>query len=364
MDSPSVLLIVNSLAAGGAERVTIGLYEYLKKTGFDAHLFVTSCLPASKKVYDISQQKNVHQGGTCSNRAIRALQNILSLSILLKRLNPSWVVSLGASYGLLDACNVFRKTKTILSERNWPPSFYSEKSFLRVSEMYRKADVVVFQTRDAANCYPEDIQKKGVIISNPAPTGLPAWSGIDSKNIIYYGRLDSQKNPQMAIKAFAVFSEVHPDYKLEVYGSGSEKESAIQLAKELGISSKVGFYQPDKNIHKIASKSLMYINTSEYEGISNAMLEALSMGMPCVCTDCAGGGAQLAIRDGENGLLVPRGDAQAMARAMSRVADSDVYARKLGTAAQASMERFVPDAIYGRWLEILEDGLRVGDKKC
>lgn len=355
MNNPTVLLIINSLTAGGAERVTVGLYNFLNKHGFDAHLFVTSRSSRSKEVYSVEVLENLHSGGRSLNKIVRAQENIRSLSILLRHLKPSWVISLGASYGLLGACGVYRKAKTVLSERNWPPSFYSAKELRRVSKIYRKADVVVFQTDDAAKCFSKDIQEKGIVIPNPAPSNLPEWTGEKSRNIIYYGRLDIQKNPQMAIKAFAKFSETHTDYSLEVYGAGSEKETLIRLSGELGVLDKVSFYAPSKSIHDIASKSLMYVNTSEYEGISNAVLEALSMGMPCVCTDCLGGGTRLLIQNDFNGKLVQRDDYQAMARAMEDIADDASFSRRLSSNARESISLFSESSIFSKWIDILNN---------
>lgn len=360
-----LIIVMSSLLPGGAERVALDMAGYLQKKGNEVHLLVARVSDKCPMVYEVPEGVRVHYiKHGAENDLIRPVGNAALLRKLSKELSPDWIISLGSQYRLLKMTKMFRRGRVLLSERNYPKEFYSGKEMQFVSDCYRMADAVVFQTNESAECFPELSASRTWIIPNAVRLSAKNWSGQESNHIVFVGRLESQKNPAMLIESFAVFLKSHEDYILDIYGEGSLRKSLELLTDERGISPSVIFHGHSSGVLDEMASAFAYVSTSDYEGISNSMLEAMGMGMPCVCTDCAGGGARLVIRDGENGLLVPCGDVQAMVRAMSRVADSDVYAKKLGTAARTSMERFAPDAIYGRWLEILEEGLQVGDKKC
>ena len=286
-----------------------------------------------------------------SNSHIRAFANLIKLSRAVKDIQPQVVISLGCSYRLMHAAGIFDSAKTVLSERNWPPSYYRDNG-KRVNEYYKRANCVVFQTPDARDCFP--LIKSACVIPNPVPRSEVRWHGFQSHEIIYFGRLDKQKRPEIALKAFQIFLQTHRDYHLSIYGIGSERESLLAYIVDQGLSESVSINPPSKHIHNIASNALLYLNTSDYEGISNSMLEALSMGIPCVCTDCDGGGARLAIQDGVNGLLASKGDAESIASAMSRIADSTVFASAISKEARNRIRAFDSDVVFSKWSELID----------
>ena len=97
----------------------------------------------------------------------------------------------------------------------------------------------------------------------------------------------------------------------------------------------------------------MYVSSSDYEGISNSMLEAMAIGMPVVCTDCPIGGAKATIKDGENGLLVPIKDADALYMGMKKVIEDKALADKLSHNAAKLRDELSLDKITDRWIELL-----------
>lgn len=98
----------------------------------------------------------------------------------------------------------------------------------------------------------------------------------------------------------------------------------------------------------------MFVLSSDYEGISNSMLEAMALGMPVIATDCPIGGSKMYIKDGINGLLVPVGDAQALAAAMDRLAGDAAFARQLGAEAAKVKENLAVSRIADRFLTLSE----------
>ena len=243
------------------------------------------------------------------------------------------------------------KAKIILSERNDPVNYSSLiQKLMRYS--CKKADGMVFQTDAVKAWYAKDLKKtESAVISNAINPAFirPAYEGEREKVIVGAGRFNAQKNFPLLIRAFARIAGKFPDYKLAMYGQGRLLESYQSLAEELGIGGRVEFpgYVPDMPAR--LEKAGMFVLSSDYEGMPNALMEAMASGLPCVSTDCGGGGARFLIRDGENGLLVPIGDEVAMAEAMEKVLSDEELAATLGNNARKLQETLAPDKIYGEW---------------
>lgn len=211
----------------------------------------------------------------------------------------------------------------------------------------------VFQTEGAMNFYGKGLKKRGIIIPNPIFINevIPQIKHSDrSKTIVSVGRFDNeQKRYDIMLEAFAIFSKKHPNYILKLYGKGNDEESIRDWIKERVLEDKVKLMgitaHPMQSIHKDG----MFLITSDYEGISNALLEAMAVGLPCVSTDHSPGGARLLISDHENGLLAPTRDSYALALAMCEYAENDKLAQKCGENAKNVLERFAPERIVMQW---------------
>lgn len=352
--SKKVLLVLSSLLPGGAERVTLGIADYLKNAGWEPHLFVARKMESARGLYEVPDGIPVHSLAFGSgNRILRPVLNCALLRKLVSDFSPYWVVSLGAQYKTLALAGCFEKTNVLLSERNYPLSFYDEEGLRQAEEFYRRATKVVFQTEEELECFKGLDRTKTLIIPNAVNGNLPKWTGAVSKRIAFVGRLAEQKNPMLALEAFGRFRQTHDGWCLDFYGDGPLKGSLVEKAQELGISESVVFHGNVSDVVEKVATSDIYISSSDYEGISNSMLEALAMGVPSICTDCAGGGARLAIENGMNGLLVRCGDTDNFADAMARIADNAAFARRMSEAAIESSARFAPSTIYAQWLGAL-----------
>lgn len=96
----------------------------------------------------------------------------------------------------------------------------------------------------------------------------------------------------MLLEAFALFNKKDNSYRLHIYGEGTEQEQLQRYVEKLGLSQNVIFKGLELDIHKRMQEATMYVLSSDYEGISNSLLEAMSMGMPCISTDCPCGGSR------------------------------------------------------------------------
>lgn len=251
--------------------------------------------------------------------------------------------------------------KIILSERGDPNRLMKKRYGKRfIEKYYDRADKMVFQTEDAKAVYPDNVSGKGTVISNPIKAGLPQpYHGDRNKNITTFCRISKQKNLPVLIDAFSKLHLEHSDYILRIIGDAPNKEGEEVLAyitkqiEYLKLADNVKIEPFMKNVHENIIKDAMYVSSSDYEGISNAMLEAMAIGMPVVCTDCPIGGAMATIKDGENGLLVPIKDADALYMGMKKVIEDKTLADKLSHNAAKLRDELSLDKITDRWIELL-----------
>ena len=247
------------------------------------------------------------------------------------------------------------KNRVVVSERNDPAQYPASKTYRKFRDIcFRLADACVFQTEDAKRYFSRGVQKKGVVIPNPINDKIPEFDNLGRKKIVMStGRLKEQKNYPMLIRAFAKFLDHFPDYTLEIYGEGNQINELIALTRKLDVEKKVSFKKFTDDIWPLMARASMFVMSSNYEGISNSMLEALAIGLPTICTDCPVGGARQMIDDGINGLLVPVGDVDALAKAMVSVASNEDFAKKLGDNAHKIRQKYPLNVIASKWIGVM-----------
>lgn len=210
-----------------------------------------------------------------------------------------------------------RKWKTIISERNAPKQAeISRKSKLLRKIYYRRTDSCIFQTKAAREYYCTYLRKHSVIIPNPIMDNLPEREYKDSHRFVAVGRLACQKNYPCMIKAFSLFIKENPEYTLDIYGEGEEKEHLEQLINELKLSENVRLCGSHANVHERIKDAQLYLMSSSYEGMPNALMEAMEMGFPVISSDCPSGGPAELIEDGVNGYLFTVDDCNGMKEKM------------------------------------------------
>jgi len=167
--------------------------------------------------------------------------------------------------------------------------------------------------------------------------------GLNGATLAFAGRLTAQKSLTRALDAVASADGV----RFVVAGEGPDRPALELRAAELGISDRVTFLgaQPRQRIVELFHAADASILSSSWENFPHTVVEALAVGTPVLAMEAGGVGE--VVRDGENGLLVPAGDATALAEAVRRYFADDALRRRLRAAAASSVAAYAPERVFG-----------------
>lgn len=351
------ILYIDSMQRGGAQRVMSVLSECLSDRGIYT-ILVNDIIPEEGKVeYSIdSRVRRVFLDKNRKPGKNKNLARVIGLRRLVKEENPDVVLSFMGppNYRMLLA-TIGMQCRKVVSVRNDPYKEYGtglKKWMARF--IFRFADGCVFQTEQASQYFPVTVQKKGRIILNPVdPTFFnTTWNG-DDKAILSVGRLYPQKNHALLLKAFAQIHKKYPEYKLKICGKGSEENSLKQLAMELKIEAFVSFMGEVGNVKDELKQSSCFVLSSDYEGLPNALMEAMAVGMPVISTDCPCGGPRMLIKNNENGLLVPCNDVDRLRQALFEIIENEEKRKIFGKCAKEAAAGFCTETIMNQWFDYL-----------
>ena len=346
----NIVFVMNNIGDGGAERVGVTVAKYL--AAHDNNVYIAKMF-STYNDYSVEGIKEIITLPNAKNKYIKHLKRLFSFSSFCGRKKIDTVIVMGVGDMMI---HYFRKThpsvNLILSERNDPFSQYSVDKVLgkRVNTFLGEANHVVFQTEDAQAYFSQEVQAKGVIIPNPIKRDLPEpFTGKRRKEIVNFCRLNKQKNLPLLFKAFEKLHIQFPEYTLRIYGRGELREELERYIKKNKQDTYIFIEDFAKDIHERIRDAAMYVSSSDFEGISNSMLEAMAIGLPVICTDCPAGGARMMIKNGENGLLVPVRDAEALYQAMKYLIEHPDKAELISQESVHIKERLSEEKICQRW---------------
>lgn len=290
---------------------------------------------------------NAPQRMLCKLKTMRAIIHKYPKAVYLSLFNEGT--------RLFSICKLVWHIKVVFAERNDPRKSPPSKKRRIIRDIcFLLADRCIFQTDKIKGDFPPVVQKKSRVIYNPVSTALPSrCMGPKRKVFVAVGRLSRQKNYPLLLDAFRMFSEEYPEYSLEIYGDGEEETNLAKLCDQYDLKDRVRFMGYVENVSSKTVDATGFVMSSDYEGLSNAMLEALCVGLPVLCTDYLSGGARLVIQNEINGILVPTGDAKAIYRGMKRIVSEEGFADSISKEAVKVKERFKAERIAGEWLSVL-----------
>lgn len=349
MDKKYVFFI-GTLGQGGAERVISVLSAKMCQQGIPVEILLYY---NRKPFYTVHPDvKLVTVKGHTKTKNI--LKNMLWMRRYFKE-NASAVISFLAPFNMVAlVATAFLKLPVIVADRN-DPRFVPVNPVIRKARdfLYRFASGVVLQTKHNQRYFCKSVQKKSTVIYNPVDLGEKAGMALQTpkqKRIVSAARLMPQKNQKMLLDAFARLHEDHPDYTLTIYGEGPARQALEEQIARLDLTGAVSLPGSVKDVHDKMLDAELFVLPSNYEGMPNALIEAMCLGLPVIATEVSGA---TDLVDGTNGLLTPVGDTDALYEAMKTMLKDDTLRRTCAENAVALNQSLQADKILAQWMEFI-----------
>lgn len=346
-----ICFYINNLGKGGAERVITELAHQFNKKLYDV-VVVTSFRDRNEYILDPAVKRIcLEETQDFGNRIARNVKLIRKLRHTIKTEKPDVVISfmqepnfraIIATAGL--------KTKRIISVRNDPEKEYFGKLGRFVGKVVLPfADGCVFQTEEAKKWFPKRLQTKSTIIFNEVKEQFFKTEYSPGKRIITVGRLNKQKNHELLIDAFSKIANEVLDRNVYIYGEGPLRDKLQEKIDSFGLSNRIFLMGTTNNVAEVLSTSEVFVLCSDYEGMPNALLEALAVGVPSISTDCPCGGPRMIIQNKSNGLLVKVGDADSLADALRSLINDNDFKTVISKNARETATKYKPQTIFAEW---------------
>lgn len=344
--------------AGGAERQIILLSNQLAMRG---HEVVLCVLAENKSTYTIDERVRVVDLSKveCSARSSigKILKRLVAFRKLIKKEKPDVVINynLQSAYFCLTLSKK-QRGKVIYSERGDP--YDAEYSGLlgKIRDLtVPRMDGLVFQSEGARDFFDDRVKRKSVVIHNSVnvPQDKYPLPSIRENRIVNVGRLHPQKNQRRLIDAFSKIADAFPEYVLEIYGDGELHDELQKQIKDLGLEGKVTIHPSRKDIWDCIYKASLFVLSSDFEGMPNALMEAMALGLPCISTDCRPGGARSLIDNGENGIIVPLWQTDELTQAMFQCLSNPDICEKLAINARKIIETHSEKVLFDKWEQFI-----------
>lgn len=356
----NILFFIPRMGSGGAERVISVLSNSFVEKGHTVHI---AQLIQSKSFYPLDERvtlsdMSIHIRRTNKllalwDQARFFLRGVRYIKKEVKERQPDVVIAFMRQSGIMMwvARMLGCKAKLICSERNDPTVQNALVRFI-MRRVYKSSDLLVCQGQTVAD-YFSSVKNK-IVIPNPinGDTLADRAENIVSR-VVAVGRLDKQKNFELLINSFADVYPNFPQYRLDIYGEGPERNTLQRLIDSKDMQEHICLCGAKKNVQELISDASLFVMSSNYEGFPNALLEAMSIGLPVISTDFSTGIARELI-EGENGLVVPVGDRQSMSKAIAELLSDDERRRSMGALNREKCKKFYIPQIIEKWEDAIK----------
>ncbi len=350
-DNKKIMFFTGFLKEGGAERVISIVSRQLVDDGYDVEILMYRDDTVFYAV-DPGVKLTFLERETGSRNIFR---NIIWLRRYLKKSGRT-ILSFLAPYNmLLLAANIGLGNKVIAADRN-DPRFIPKKKIMRGLRnlLYNLADAVVVQTENNKKYFSRRIREKCSVIYNPVDLGEYRGCALKSekrREIVSVCRLIPHKNLQMLIRAFGRVHTKHPDYSLVICGDGPVENELKKLISDMGLGDAVVMAGKIQNVPEKIRGCEIFASPSNFEGMSNSLIEAMCVGLPCVSTRVSG--AVDLIEDHVNGVLIDVGSGEQMESALNELIENSELRESIAERAAGLNGALSPEKITRQWEKVI-----------
>ena len=352
-----ILLYISNLTCGGAERVVCNLANYFCTLDYDVIVLTDRIDEEEFRLESIVKRivlPTYQEGKRCPN-AIKRLRDIRT--VFLQEC-PQIIISFAGKCNIKSLlAGMFTGIAIVPSVRSDPSREYNGVTKgLLAKFLFLFARKTIFQTEQARCFFWKKTRENSVILLNPINNKFikPLYKGIRKNEIVSVGSLREVKNHEMIIRAFAKIVPNIPDLKLIIYGDGDLREHLMKVAAECGVASNFSLPGICNDLEKKLMRSKIFVLSSNVEGLPNALMEAMALGLAVISTDCPCGGPAQLIENGKNGFLVPVGDVDSLAEKLLLILSDKELENNLHEQAFLIQDRYNTEKVLNDWNSFIE----------
>lgn len=349
-----ITFLLASLGSGGAERVVSLLVNKMVERG---HQVEVICLKFNDVYYQTDSRVKVT---LAMQQTKNRLTELFWLRKYIKKQKPDVVIPFTEGVYCFTILSLLGTGIPIIASERLDPAAMSKTRKLLKRLLLPFADWLVVQTQSIKEYFPKKIQKKTSIIYNPVVTEV--FREIDNgqltienkgklNRIISVGRLYPQKNQEMMIRAFAMVADEFPDWQLVIYGEGPLRAELEFLVSSFKLQDRVLLPGRTEQVVEELRKSKIFCMSSDYEGMSNAMIEAICVGLPVISTKVSG--TEELIKDGENGFIVEIDDEKGFTNSIRQLISAPSLQDKMSVRNTQLANLFNINHIVGEWISLI-----------
>lgn len=354
-----IIFASGSMQGGGAERVVSILANEFVARGIE----VTVLVVRGQSVYELDDRVRLvslfREEEFTSSLFNKVSRRLVYLSRLLERVSNEGVdliipVHGGGWNGMFVLLARLLGVRVIAAEHtNHTVGRFRLTRWIEQRVIYRLADALTVLTAMDLSHYSSYLSNVH-LLPNPVSFSGDGQRSQRKKVILAAGRLNSwfSKGFDSLLTVFAELAPHHPEWRLEIAGTGDEGKLHLEkLSERFGISRKVKFLGFRDDLDRVMGESEIFILTSRFEGFPLVLAEAMTQGCACVSYNCNAGPSDI-IENDVDGLLVPDQDHAAMVGALQRLIVDECLRDRLSGAAVEAAKRYAPGEITDRWIAL------------
>ncbi|MCR4750412.1 MAG: glycosyltransferase [Lachnospiraceae bacterium] len=356
-EGKTIAFYIGSLARGGAEHVIVNLASYFCAQGYKTYIVTKLVDEPEYPVPDgvIRMVADITDTEITASRVKNLKNRILKLRGIWQQIRPDIIISFIRKNNLMALASAKPlHIPVVVAIRSDPARELQGRLFKLISfYMFRSSAGIVMQTKAGVEYLPSYLKSKAVVMPNSVDSRFMKDDAVHERKreIALVGRIDDNKNQKMVLEAFRSIKEDYPDWSLHLYGDGERKES---LQKEYADRSVI-FHGQVEAVDEYLRGSSIFVLPSRREGMPNALIEAMALGVACISSDCPCGGPADLIVQGKNGILIPVDDIEELKKQLKRLMDHDDLREEIGKEATLIRNKLSPQRVNLMWKEYIDN---------
>lgn len=329
-----VLIINNGLAGGGIERASTSMANHFASIG---HEVVVLALYRSVHFFSLHPSVTFYEPEFASGGKLYMLKMMSFVRKYVRLIKPNTILAYGEwTNCFVGLALVGMNVPLFYTDRMRPNGHMPFVHRILRRVFYPRANGIIAQSEYAKRIIGERTGAKKIkVIYNPV-NAIDRIQCEKKPIIVCVGRFTKEKGHRILVEAISIIK--HSGWSLSLVGDGPLRKELEDQVRSLNLQDRVIFHGAMKDFRKELSEASIFVMPSLCEGFPNALIEAMSVPLPCIATRCTEAMDEV-VNDGKDAVLVPPGNPEAIADAIDRLIDNPNYCDRLSSNAYYVRER-------------------------